>query len=223
MEPPIASRKHTLIVTAIFVLIAAAGFLNSRHVAAAASASSRLPFYLSAIVLQWLLLRYLVFGVRRAGFSLLRVAGLTGRTPRALALDVLLGGAVFFALRLLLRFVASALGGYDDHAAAILPRGRLESLVWIAVAITAGICEELTFRGYLQEQYARLSGSRLAGAAAQAVLFGLSHGYQGWKPCVVITTFGLGAAGVTLARRSVLPMIVAHAVTDLVSGLTRAS
>jgi membrane protease YdiL (CAAX protease family) len=40
-----------------------------------------------------------------------------------------------------------------QHVASVdtlLPLGLVESMLWVAVSISAGICEELTFRGYLQ-------------------------------------------------------------------------
>ena len=48
-------------------------------------------------------------------------------------------------------------------------------------ALSAGICEELTTRGYLQQQFEALFGSNIAGVLAQAAVFGAGHLYQGWK------------------------------------------
>jgi uncharacterized protein len=41
----------------------------------------------------------------------------------------------------------------------LLPQSVVEILLWIAVSITAGVTEELVFRGYLQQQLRALSGS----------------------------------------------------------------
>ncbi len=63
----------------------------------------------------------------------------------------------------------------------ILPKTRRQRLIWILVAVTAGTCEELLFRGfifhYVREVIPSLSlwGVLLLGAA----LFGFNHAYQG--------------------------------------------
>jgi CAAX protease family protein len=67
-----------------------------------------------------------------------------------------------------------------DQAASIqsfLPRGGLESAMWIALSLSAGFCEELVFRGYAQRQFEALTHSRWIALCLQAVLFGVSHGY----------------------------------------------
>lgn len=53
--------------------------------------------------------------------------------------------------------------------------------LWIVMALSAGFCEELIFRGYLQRQISDLTDSAVAAVLLQALLFGLAHGYQGIK------------------------------------------
>ena len=215
MEPDlIASRRHTAIVTAIFVAIAVAGFVSTHGRAIRANAQSRLSLYVSVIVLQWLLLRYVIAGMRRYGKSLFAFV-------RWNVLDALLGIGLFFLLGWMLPILRRALGDRVNHTDALLPRGHLEVVLWVLVALTAGVCEELVFRGYLLEQYSRLAGSRTAAAILQAVLFGISHGYQGWESMVTISVFGAIAAAAVVARRNVMPMIVAHALTDLSAAFLR--
>src|SRR6266850_8496454 len=45
----------------------------------------------------------------------------------------------------------------------MLPHRGAEIAVWIALSITAGICEETVFRGYLQRQFMALTKSVPAG------------------------------------------------------------
>src|SRR6185369_501622 len=69
-----------------------------------------------------------------------------------------------------------------DQAASMqsfLPRGGLESLLWIALSLSAGFCEEFVFRGYVQRQFEALTHNRWIALCLQAALFGISHGYQG--------------------------------------------
>lgn len=55
----------------------------------------------------------------------------------------------------------------------LLPHSCLEILIWIATSITAGICEEMAFRGYLQRQCHALTGSITLAVLAQGVVFDL--------------------------------------------------
>ena len=68
-------------------------------------------------------------------------------TDLAIALPfwVLWEGAAYGSWRLL-----AAIGdaGSAKSVASLLPQSLLEILIWIAISITAGICEELAFRGY---------------------------------------------------------------------------
>jgi hypothetical protein len=47
------------------------------------------------------------------------------------------------------------------------------------VAITAGICEEIVYRGYLQRQLSAFTGSLPIAVCLQAAIFGAAHLYQG--------------------------------------------
>jgi len=102
----------------------------------------------------------------------------------------------------------------------MLPVSGPEMLAWIVLAVSAGISEELVFRGYFQRQFQAMTGSIAAALLLQAVLFGISHGYQGLGPCVRITVYGLLFGSLAHWRRSLRPGILAHAWTDIVSGLS---
>ena len=63
----------------------------------------------------------------------------------------------------------------------MLPQNTVEIVLWIFVSITAGICEEFTFRGYLQMQLSGLLKNATAGLVLQGIVFGVAHAYQGPK------------------------------------------
>jgi len=100
----------------------------------------------------------------------------------------------------------------------LLPQSLSEVLVWILVSITAGFCEELQSRGYLQRQLHALTGSIVAAVLGQGVLFGLMHSYQGWKPVVVISTLGVLYGALAAWRRNLRANIIAHAWSDVWEG-----
>ncbi len=109
-----------------------------------------------------------------------------------------------------------------SHAVSILtflPRRPLEVALWIAVSISAGISEEIAFRGYFQRQFGALTGSKSAAVCMQAVLFGMGHGYQGKQAMAKIAVFGAMVGGLAIWRQSLRPGILTHALADILSGI----
>jgi hypothetical protein len=99
----------------------------------------------------------------------------------------------------------------------ILPHTSREFGLFIALAITAGICEELLFRGYMVWVLRPWIG--LWGAAVTSmVLFGLGHSYQGVKYGVRAFYAGVAMGLIALATGSILPGMLLHALIDLGSG-----
>jgi hypothetical protein len=108
------------------------------------------------------------------------------------------------------------------HAASIqtlLPRGPIEIFLWIGVSISAGICEELVFRGYLQRQFEAWTHGIWIALILQAALFGISHGYQGVEACMKIAVFGGLYGLLALYRGSLRPGMMAHAWGDILGGI----
>jgi membrane protease YdiL (CAAX protease family) len=99
----------------------------------------------------------------------------------------------------------------------LLPKSLLEILVWIGVSITAGICEELAFRGYLQRQFHALGGPVVA-VIGQGLVFGLAHAYQGWKNVVVICALGILFGILAAWRKNLRANILVHAWADIWGG-----
>jgi uncharacterized protein len=100
----------------------------------------------------------------------------------------------------------------------LLPRSLIEILLWIVVSITAGFCEEIAFRGYLQRPLHALSGSIGVAVVAQALVFGVAHGYQEWKQVAVISVLGVLYGALAAWRRNVRAAMVAHAGSDIWQG-----
>ncbi|HKV91221.1 MAG TPA: CPBP family intramembrane glutamic endopeptidase [Candidatus Angelobacter sp.] len=101
---------------------------------------------------------------------------------------------------------------------ALLPQSATEVLVWILVSITAGFCEEIQSRGYLQRQFHALSGSIVAAVLGQGLLFGFMHSYQGWKQVIVISALGVLYGALAAWRRNLRANMMAHAWTDVWEG-----
>ena len=107
-----------------------------------------------------------------------------------------------------------------ERVQAMIPRTSQEAREFSALSITAGICEEILYRGYLMfyiTSTMAIEGMWLA-ALLSSLAFGLVHAYQGPKGVLKTGLIGLAMAGLYLLTGSIWLLIVLHAVIDLVSG-----
>ena len=219
----VARPLHTAILVAVFLAIAAAGGIFQAHGPSVGGAGATrpdvVPLYASLLLLEWGLVYFVWRGIRRRGTRVRDLIGGRWAGPGDLARDA----AVAALLWLLWLGIQR---GFDlwfgaDHArsvAPLLPRGFVEVPLWIALSLSAGFCEELVFRGYLQRQFGALARNRPAGVVLQAVLFGVGHAYEGLGAVAKIIAFGLLYGSVALWRRSLRPGMIAHAWSDIWSG-----
>jgi membrane protease YdiL (CAAX protease family) len=87
------------------------------------------------------------------------------------------------------------------------------------VSVTAGICEETIFRGYLQHQFMALTQSAPAGILLSAAAFGAAHAYQGFRMVILLGLFGAMFGILAYWRRSVRPGMIVHAWQDSLGGV----
>jgi membrane protease YdiL (CAAX protease family) len=88
----------------------------------------------------------------------------------------------------------------------------------VAVSLSAGVCEEFIFRGYLIWAFQPMFG--LWGAAVfSVVVFAAAHAYQGAKGVLSTGVVGSLFTLVVLVFGSLLPAMVLHALVDIGGGL----
>jgi membrane protease YdiL (CAAX protease family) len=97
----------------------------------------------------------------------------------------------------------------------LLPRTKNEKLWFIFVALSAGVCEELIFRGYGLRLFESMGFTGMPLLIVSAVVFGLAHIYQGFVG--VITTAAMGALFtlIYIQTGSLWWSIAAHIFIDL--------
>jgi membrane protease YdiL (CAAX protease family) len=228
VEPPspefIAPLWHTGLLVAIFVGLTLGGALFQHHAGVDPGMlqqhSNMVPLYLSLLAMEWGLFFYVRKGVLLTGHSLRELVGGRWAGARGVIVDISLAFAIW-GLWSLIQVGWSRWSGPSNAASIqiLLPRGAVEAALWIAVSVSAGICEELAFRGYFQRQFSVLAGSRWIALLVQAVLFGVSHGYQGIEACAKIALFGVLFGVLALWRGSLRPGMLAHAWGDIASGI----
>jgi len=99
----------------------------------------------------------------------------------------------------------------------MIPNDPAERAAWIGVSLTAGVCEEVLFRGFLiRFLHGGALDLPLAGALAGSCLcFGLAHVYLGLKGVLRTAITGFGFGLLYLLSGSLVPCIVLHALMDL--------
>jgi membrane protease YdiL (CAAX protease family) len=98
---------------------------------------------------------------------------------------------------------------------ALLPRNRAELKYGAALAINAGVVEELLFRLALPVLIFGVTGSAVAAVVVSIVIFGMLHVYQGAAGIIGAVIMGAAFMTIYLATGSIAVAIVVHALFDL--------
>jgi membrane protease YdiL (CAAX protease family) len=99
----------------------------------------------------------------------------------------------------------------------LFPQTPAENHLFDMVSVTAGVCEEILYRGLLLATLVSLVGTWPA-VAISSVIFGLGHAYQGISGIAKTGLAGLVLALLTVFSGSLFIAIVFHAIVDLTSG-----
>jgi membrane protease YdiL (CAAX protease family) len=217
----LAPLWHLRVLVALVLTVATAGTLLGNRAESPLLDSPRITgAYLPMLVVSVGLSVYVCrFGLQRSIFRQLFASGrydyrrLLGDIAwaAALALGLL---ATENALDQLLGLPATLAG----HA--LLPVTRSEKAVWLLVAALVGFSEELMYRGYLQRQFAAMSGQTSFGLVAQAALFGIAHAEQGAWAVSRFAVYAVALGFVAAQRRSLFPAVLCHVALDCYAGLS---
>jgi membrane protease YdiL (CAAX protease family) len=221
-EADLAPAWHTSALVALIVAVFVLGSLLAPGPAPSPGPQSRtVGAYLPLLSVEWGLAAYVV----RVGRRRSALRGLLGKgwhSAGRASLDLALAAAVFCLVQLG-EFLAQHGSGATGNAArnALLPSSPAESALWLLVAVSAGFCEELVYRGYLLIQLSHFSGSLLLGCLAQAVLFGLAHAEQGPGVALRFALYALLLGALAIRRRSLIAGMLAHIALDVAAPFLR--
>lgn len=220
---PVASTRHTFTLLAIFFGVAATTAINASKVTPSGQGGSHVPLYLGAIAFEWLLFYATWRGLKAHGTPLRTLMG-DGALWKGVALGALAWPLVV-GIGMGIKWLFAHAGMDVDAANArtvanVGPHGALEIALWIVVSLSAGICEEFVFRGYLMRQFAAWLGGWPQGLALSAVVFGFGHLYQGLGQMLVIVVHGFTFGAIALLTKRLVPGMTAHAIEDIVAGLS---
>jgi membrane protease YdiL (CAAX protease family) len=187
----------------------------------AAAHPDRLSFYAISMLFEWLLFLFVVAGVRHSGASIRRVLGDRWHSVGQVLRDIGIGLGFWIVSLPVLWGIARLLriAGHSPHLEFMLPHRGIEVACWIALSVTAGICEETIFRGYLQRQFLALTKSAPAAILISGATFGVAHAYQGFRMVILISVFGAMFGLLAYWRGTVRPGMIAHGWQDSLNGV----
>jgi uncharacterized protein len=218
----IAPLWHTILLILIILGLSALSYLTTRQIPAT-SIKMRLITYLATVVEEWLLFLCVYAGIRARGVTIRQLINARWANGSDVGRDIGIAAIVwvlFIAIEGLSSVIfRSSVGAGSKVVQQLVPHAAIELPVWILLSVSAGFCEEFVFRGYLQEQCKRLTGSVGAAVVLQAAFFGLGHGYQGWALMLTIFVIGLLFGSAAASRKSLAPTMITHAWADSFSGV----
>jgi membrane protease YdiL (CAAX protease family) len=188
-----------------------------------ASHSHAISIYLTVGLMDWALLYFCWAAVHHYGGNLQTLSGGRWSSWKDLVADLaialpfwVLWEATAYGVHWLLAL--SPEPGPAKTVDSLLPQSLLEIMVWIGVSITAGVCEELAFRGFLQKQFHALTGNIVVAVILQGLVFGLFHAYQGWRQVAVISVLGVLYGALAAWRGNLRVNMMTHAWGDVWNG-----
>jgi membrane protease YdiL (CAAX protease family) len=94
-----------------------------------------------------------------------------------------------------------------------------EAILAIAASLSAGVVEEIVYRGYLQRLVTTATGNVWVAIALQAEAFAFAHLYEGWHAVAIIAIQSLVTGYLAYRLKNLRLVIVAHCTLDLLAGL----
>lgn len=187
------------------------------------SGRERVGLYFMAMTTQWIVTLVVAWRAFSRGFGL-DALGIRARSlPEVLLVGIagaaLIGVAHWFNLRRVGRTTNPAADRVKELAAKIFPRSRGETLIFCGLAVTAGICEEFIYRGFVFAAFRQAHFPAWAVLVLSSVLFGLAHAYQGRAGMLGTLIFGTVFGCVRILYDSLVPVVLWHTAIDVVAGL----
>ena len=183
---------------------------------------SRPAIYRAAIRTQWALALavLVVWMVPARPWGPLGLAGPATLPALSASAWVLAGVALVLLLR------ARAFGNAKALAAkrirlrrtqGFMPRTSEELRAFLPLAVTAGVCEELVFRGFVTWYLQPIVGT-VGAVAIAAALFGLSHAHLGARGVLFTAIVGAWLGGICIMTGSLYVAMAIHVLIDLQAG-----
>ena len=219
----VAPWWHTILLLLVLLTMSLLGGVGAKQ---KQLTGHQVSTYVFTILFEWILLAFVWWGLRMRRTSLRSLMGerhkgwgWLGRDIGYAAIFWIIAYTVLAVTRLLLQHMHIGKSGLPAKVLALAPSTPLQFFLWFLVCVTAGICEEFIFRGYLLRQFSSLGGKVWLGVVISSLIFGASHGYEGIAVMLVIFVYGVLFCLLVLKSKSLRPGMMAHGWHDFITGV----
>lgn len=187
------------------------------------SSVERLSLYASTIAFQWFIAGVAAWRAWARGFRG-ESLGFVLHDPKQVAIAAIVGAAIlgglqWLNLRRMGRSSNKAREFMQALAERILPQSTQELIPYLALAATAGLCEEFLYRGFTMAALTRVGLPAWAVVLVSSMLFGLAHLYQGRGGFVSTLVLGAVFGAARIAYDGLIPVMAWHFAIDAVAGI----
>jgi membrane protease YdiL (CAAX protease family) len=212
----------------IFFLLAVVvpwrGWARMQRLVALPSVASRdrIQLYLTSIATQWVITIVVAWRALARGLAFAEL-GLKS-TPLIQLLLVGFSGAALFGaahwvnLRRVGKSTNPAVERIRMLGTKIFPHNNRELALFGLLSLTAGVCEEFLYRGFVCGALLHVHTPTWAVLFISSVLFGLAHAYQGRGGVVGTLLLGTVFGLTRILYDSLIPVILWHSAVDIVAG-----
>ena len=217
-------RDFLLIFFVLAVIVPWRGWARLQSLLALSSTTSRdrIRLYLSSMASQWLIAAVIAWRAFARGLTYsdqaLEFRPLGELVFFGLAGAAAIGVAHWFNLRRVGRSKNPAVERAKAIASRIFPHSNRELAIFCGLAVTAGICEEFIYRGFVMGALSHVSLPNWAVLLISSSLFGLAHTYQGRGGVIATLLLGTVFGLVRILYHSLLIVAFWHAAIDIVAG-----
>jgi len=204
---------YTVGLVVFFPLIAVLEHRVPRH-----PSHHQVPFRMEArlfvVIVEWVLFFVAYRGIRASGVRFANAMGQPGSSLPELRKDIKIARIIVLLIYLndhLLRYF----GPFSPSSVGHATTGH-QYVFTLFVAVSAGVTEEVIFRGLLLPQFHLLTSNIAAAGAIQSCVFALAHGGN-QSPTLFLKHFCSGClfAYAAITRKSLWPAILAHVLFDV--------
>lgn len=175
----------------------------------------RVPIYLGTMLGLWILGLLALGAGALSGFGA-RLMGLA-----AMPADQFLAWTIFGILASAAIVVIFKAFGFRDPALMreIVPVTRREKGLFVGLSVSAGVCEEMAFRGFLLPALMVATGSLAGGIVLSSLAFGVLHAHQRAGGALRAALLGAVLSVPMVLTGSVFASMAAHVIVDVAGGL----
>jgi len=188
------------------------------------SSMERVVLYASTIAFQWAAVAVVAWRVWAHKYTPAQLGLAVPANPTKIGIPAVIGTLLiatlqWLNLRRVGRIPVESRGRLQAVAERILPQSTAELLPYLALAITAGLCEEFLYRGLVIGALLKAGLGATTVVLISSLMFGLAHSYQGRGGMVMTFVVGVLLGVSRLAYNSIVPAFFWHSAVDMVAGV----